>query len=139
MKIKSILVVFLGTLMSGSVLAGLTQPAEVTIDTENRLATGDMNTARRSDNEFAFIGCGVRVISVSETEVINFGFCQAGIGEAEEERITCFTQNAQLLDGIKSIADYSYVTFSWDENGDCTRIGNSTQSFYLPKVKVKKK
>lgn len=139
MKINGLLALFLGAMMSTSVSAGLTQPAEVEIDNETRFAQGDMNTARRSKNEFAFIGCGVRVISVSETEIINFGFCQAGVGEAEDERITCFTQNAELLDGIKSIADYSYVTFSWDENGDCTRIGNSTQSFYLPKVKVKKK
>ena len=44
-----------------------------------------------------------------------------------------------LLDGIQSIADNSFITFSWTDDGTgaltCTRIGSSTQSFYLPKIK----
>jgi hypothetical protein len=31
------------------------------------------------------------------------------------------------------------VTFSWNDQGECTRIGFSTQSFYLPEFAKKQK
>ena len=50
-----------------------------------------------------------------------------------------FDSKDALLDGIQSIADNSFITFSWTDDGTgaltCTRIGSSTQSFYLPKIK----
>jgi hypothetical protein len=60
-------------------------------------------------------------------------------GLAGGESITCFSDNKALLDGIQSIADNSFVTFSWVDDGTgaltCRSIGSSTQSFYLPKLK----
>jgi len=138
MKIKNILITLGLALLSFNVLAGLTQPAEVEVDLEIRFAQGDMKTARNSPNEFAFIGCGIRKIAISPTEIFSFGFCQANVGEVEDGGITCFTENPELLAAIDAISDYSYVTFSWDEAEECTRIGNSTQSFYLPRLKEKK-
>ena len=58
--------------------------------------------------------------------------CQAGDEEGDEA--TCFSEDAELLDMMRATGDYSFVTFSWNEDGDCTRIGFSTQSFYLPYV-----
>ena len=138
MKIKQLLITFGFTILSFNVFAGLSQPAEVIVDTENRFAQGDMRTARSADNEFAYIGCGIRKITISPTETFSFGFCQANVGETEDGGVTCFTENAELLSAMHAVSDYSFITFSWDENDECTRIGNSTQSFYLPKLKEKK-
>jgi hypothetical protein len=39
---------------------------------------------------------------------------------------------------MRSTADFSFITFSWTDDGagnlTCTRIGHSTQSFYLDEV-----
>ena len=44
----------------------------------------------------------------------------------------CSTTNADLITAIESIADFSFITFGGDDAGECVRIGNSTQSFYIP-------
>lgn len=137
MKIKQLLITIAFAMLFSSVYAGLTQPADVVIDLDNRFASGDMWTARTSESEFTMIGCGIRKISVSPTETISFGFCQANSGE-DGGSFTCFTQNSDILAGINAISDYSFITFGWDENNECDRIGNSTQSFYLPNIKLKK-
>jgi hypothetical protein len=121
--------------------AGFTQPAPVIIEVaEDGLsgaAFGDMLSARDSENEFEFIGCGVRAFATTADTAIYQGFCQARL--VDGETFTCFTNNKALLDGIQSIADNSFVTFSWTDDGTgartCNRIGSSTQSFYLPKSK----
>ena len=102
MSIKKVIFGSILTLFMGTLDAGFTQPAPVEIDFDNRFAVGDMVTARFSENEFELIGCGIRKIEISDTEV------------------------------------FSFVTFSWNEDGECTRIGNSTQSFYIPEFKDKK-
>ncbi len=138
MKIKQLLITIAFTMLSSNVYAGLVTPAEVIVDLDNRFAQGDMLTARQSDSDFTMIGCGIRKIVVSPTETISFGFCQANSGETAEGNFTCFTQNPDVLAGINAISDYSFITFGWDENNECIRIGNSTQSFYLPNIKGKK-
>lgn len=131
--------ILLATLMAfaGSLLAGYVQPRPVEIDMANGFAHGDMLSARNSANDSEFIGCGVRHFEDGAGGVVYYGFCQAQVLELEP--VTCFTWNKALLDGIQSIADNSYVTFSWTDDGagalTCTRIGSSTQSFYLPKDK----
>tara|TARA_R110000737_G_scaffold194613_1_gene215747 strand:- start:2869 stop:3288 length:420 start_codon:yes stop_codon:yes gene_type:complete len=137
MKTITFFLIIMALIFTSNTFAGLTQPAEVSVDMDNRTAQGDMNTARTSESEFTFIGCGIRR-TVNGTDVLTFGFCQASAGESEDGAITCFTQNEALLESINSLSDYSFITFSWDENNDCTRIGNSTQSFYLPNLKQKK-
>jgi hypothetical protein len=138
MKIKQLLITIAFTILSSNVYAGLFEPVEVIVDLDTRSAQGDMQTARNSDSDFTMIGCGIRKIAISPTEAISFGFCQANSGETEEGSFTCFTQNPDVLAGIYAISDFSFITFGWDENDECTRIGNSTQSFYLPNVKGKK-
>lgn len=115
--------------------AGLYQPVPVQIDFTNRTASGDMLTARDSVNPNEFIGCGVRYSSAG----LVYAFCQAGIGPDEGQYFTCYTFNPALVDAIKSIGDFSYITFRWNEDGECTYIGNSTQSFYVPDLKSKAK
>lgn len=125
---------------STQTLAGQVQSAPVQIDTINRFATGDMATARFSKNENELIGCGVRK-TLFGTELGSFAFCQARVGpeSVDGDFILCTTTNPGLVDAIQSFSDYSYITFSWDENNECTRIGNSTQSGYIPAFRLKKK
>jgi hypothetical protein len=66
-----------------------------------------------------------------------FGFCQ--VQENGGEVIICSTLSDALIDEIRAANDFSFVTFSWTDDGagnlTCTRVGFSTQSFYLDKVK----
>lgn len=131
MKTKILIAGLGAALLSSAAVAGFVQPQPVDVDLTNRGALGDMVTARYSKNDVDFIGCGIRKISDGAGGIIDFGFCQAQ--DADEESITCFTQDAGLLDAISSSTDASFITFSWDEDDQCTRIGFSNQSFYLPK------
>jgi len=125
--------------IAGSAFAGSVIPARVTVDLDARIAFGDQLTARTSANDVELIGCGVRYFDDGMGGAFSFGFCQAI--NADEETILCQTMSPSLLDAIKSLNSYSYITFTWNELGDCTQVGNSTQSFYLfdPDVKPKKK
>lgn len=121
--------------------AGETQPAEVMVDLDNFFAQGDMLTARTDDNDEVFIGCGTRNFSDGAGGLFSWAFCQAV--DAEGDRATCFTFNTPLVDTINAINDNSFITFSWTDDGagnlECTRMGFSTQSFYLgSKVKGNK-
>jgi hypothetical protein len=137
MKIKSIIIATAVFILSNSAFAGLTQPAPVDIDLVNRIASGDMVTARFSDNPDEFIGCGSRRIGTG-VGAISFAFCQARLAPGVDGLAFCNTLDEELVKAINSIADFSFVTFSWNVDGECTRIGNSTQSFYLPNFKLKK-
>ena len=140
MKIKYGLMVAALTLVTGMASAGLVQPAEITVDVVNMIASGDQLTARNAKNDVEFIGCGIRVTDTG-FGTFSFGFCQASDSEGVE--ITCFTQNAELLDVMKTTSDFAFITFSWKDDGaggaECRRIGFSTQSFYLPKFSKKSK
>jgi hypothetical protein len=122
----------LAAMMASTAHAGLTQPAEVDVDLVNGLAQGDQVSARYSKNNVEFIGCGTRRRALAGGGYFDNGFCQAA--DAAGETFTCFTTDAGLLEAIHSSGDYGFITFSWDvATGDCTRIGFSNQSFYLPK------
>jgi len=116
--------------LSTAAFGGLVSPQQVDVDLVGRTAGGDMVTARYSDNKTEFIGCGIRKIQDGSGGIFSFGFCQGE--DRDGERAFCNTQDEALLDAISSSAAFSYVTFSWNEDDQCTRIGFSNQSFYLP-------
>ena len=118
--------------LSGAAIAGMVQPAPVIIDLINFNAGGDMISARDAPNKNEFIGCGVRKFDDGAGGAWAYGFCQAE--DAKENNVFCSTQNEDLLDAIEASADFGYITFTWDEKTqECTRIGFSNQSFYVPK------
>ena len=138
MKVINVLVVLCAVVFASVSFAGQTQPAPVDVDLDNRTASGDMLTARFDDDDDVYIGCGIRKFDLGGVgSEFQFGFCQAE--DSEGEVAFCTTESVHLLDAMTATSDYSYVTFSWDEDGVCTRIGFSTQSFYLPSKKTKKK
>jgi len=138
MKTKNVLFLLALSLFSVTIYAGFVQPAPVTIEylEGGGIAQGDMNSARFSDNEFEFIGCGIRAFDDGAGGVYHWGFCQASL--EEEVTVTCFViDNPELMEGVNVLSDSSYITFSWDDDGEgnltCNRVGSSTQSFYLRK------
>ena len=127
-------------LLASQAFAGLFQPQVVQVDIDgagNGGAIGDMRTARQDKDDDVFIGCGIRSFDDGAGGTFNIGFCQAE--DDEGDQVTCFTENAALLETLRATADYSFITFGFVSDGDdgftCTRIGFSTQSFYLPKDK----
>lgn len=129
MNTRSLLAAVVLSLVTSVASAGLEQPASVTIDLTAMTASGDMLTARRAKGKAELIGCGVRHYQGG----IESGFCQANVGDDNLTTVVCFTDDAGLLDAIKSITAFSFITFAWNASGECTRIGNSANSFYLPR------
>ncbi len=135
MRTKSLVSATALLLFSSVASAGLALPLPVQIDFAGRTAIGSMYAARTSANAFEYIGCGVRFGVAGPI----FAFCQAGLGEAAEQQFACITTEPALIEAIHAISAFSLIVFAWDEEDNCTRIGNSTQSFYLPDFKDKKK
>lgn len=120
-------------LCSSIALAGKVQsvPVTVTVNADGSgQASGNMATARASANDVEYIGCGVRKFDDGAGGSTSYGFCQAS--DAAAVTAFCSTDNAELLDAISNVADYSFVTFSWNADGMCRMVGVSTQSFYIP-------
>ena len=132
MKVKYLLIALL-TAFAGAAYAGLTQPAVVEVDLVGGFAQGDQVTARTAKEDNVFIGCGIRIFDNGVP--FTFGFCQAE--DSDGDHIICVTQEPGLLEAMRSTSAYAFITFSWDENDECTRIGFSTQSFYLPNFTTK--
>jgi hypothetical protein len=132
---KKILSVTILALLAGFAFAGLVAPVPVDVDLDNMFAFGDQFTARTSAGDTQFIGCGTRSIDDGTGNPFRFGFCQAS--DADGDEVTCFTENANLLDEMRANNDYAFITFGWQDDGgggaECIRVGFSTQSFYLPK------
>jgi len=135
MYIKKALISAAIALTSSFALAGQSNDVPVEIDLEGFSALGNMKTARFSDNDNEFIGCGTRTFAFGDGTSFNFGFCQAGIEEGAS--INCGTEDLSLISQINAISDYSFITFRWDDLGNCTYVGSSTQSFYIPGKKDK--
>jgi len=134
MKLKQVLFGAILALAGGVAAAGSYRPAPLTIDLTDRLAVGDMYSARLSDNPNAFIGCGIR----SPIPGYTYAFCQAQLAPGDDQVVQCFTEDAAFIATIGAMDDFSYILFRWDADGNCTYVGNSTQSFYLPDLKPKK-
>jgi hypothetical protein len=133
MRMKQVLTVGVLAMSSTIAMAGRVQQAPVTVTVNadgSGNAAGSMATARASASDVEFIGCGVRATDNSAGSANVWAFCQAT--DAAGIQAYCFTYNRELLDIIKNVADYSFVTFTWNADTTCRFIGVSTQSFYIP-------
>ena len=132
MKIRYLSVAGAMMMASTVAMAGLTspQPVAVTVNADmSGSATGAMTSARFTANRVEYIGCGVRYYA-SGSSVYRYGWCQAA--NSAGTSVFCSVDGTDLLDAIVGLANYSYITFGWDAAGNCTRIGYSTQSMYIP-------
>lgn len=128
MKLQQVMVGTALMLIGGVAAGGRYSPAPVTIDWDDQVATGDMYAARLSDDPDMFIGCGIR----SPVAGYTFAFCQANVGPDDDQLVQCFTEDPAHVAAVGAMDDFSWVSFRWDDDGNCTSVGNSTQSFYLP-------
>ena len=132
MKITRVLFTGILVAFSPAVFAGIVSPFPVTVTLNpdgSGAASGDMLTARVSTNDGEFIGCGFRLFEFP-TGPFRFGFCQAE--DSNENRVFCSSSSPDLLQAMKSVSAFSFITFDFDADGVCTRIGFSAQSFYIP-------
>lgn len=138
MHTRNLLVLLTLLLFSVSALAGSTNNVPVTIDLDNMTAQGNMRAARNSKNDVENIGCGTRIFDDGAGGTWSWAFCQAT--DADGVFAQCFTQNPGLVAALNAVADGSFLTFDWVEvtpgDYECTKIGASTQSFYLEKGKA---
>jgi hypothetical protein len=134
MKRKHLLSIAISMLFAGIAYGGFVLPVPVDVNLVNMTAIGDQWAARSSANDIEFIGCGSRHFDDGTGNSFRFGFCQAG--DADGDSITCFTQDDDLIDEMRTNSDYAFILFNWQDDGsggsECTRVGYSTQSFYLP-------
>ena len=137
-KIRTYVLAAVFVLFSVGAVAGLVNPFPVSITTNDDgsvSANGNMATARFSENEVEYIGCGTRTVDLGGGDTFIFGFCQAG--DSDEAEAFCSPENPEVLQAIKSISSYSFLSFLASDVGDCLRVGVSTQSVYIPSGKVK--
>ena len=122
-------------LVSSTAFAGLTRSVVVDIDLDNNFASGDMITARTAKDDTVFIGCGTRNTEDGSGGLFSWAFCQGE--DRDGDSATCFTFNPDLVKTVREINSNSFITFSWTDDGagnlTCTRMGFSTQSFYMDK------
>lgn len=134
MRMKRLIPLCVLALASSAALAGLATvtPVTVTLNGDGSgAANGSMTAARFASNDVEFIGCGLRRFDDGLGGVFVFGFCQAA--DAADVQGFCQTENPNLIQSIADQDDFSFITFSWNAAGECRSIGNSTQSFYIPK------
>jgi hypothetical protein len=112
--------------------AGQANDVPVTIDGTLREAYGNYKTARFAPSDTTMIGCGsyVSINDLATGSMIRGGFCQAR--DASGTTAFCSIITGAIADKVSSISDYSYVRFLWNEDGICTFLSVSTQSFYIP-------
>lgn len=137
MKLKGILVA-VAVFFSTVTFAGYKQPQNVAIDMDAQTAIGDMLSAANSKSPDETIGCGTRTFDDGLGNSYQWGFCQAT--DADGNYVTCTVyDNDNLLTAMRSLSDFSFIIFSWADDGagnlTCTYVGSSTQSLYLQKIK----
>ena len=136
MKIKTLLLSCVLTVISSAAFAGASSVAPVVIELEEMLVYGDMKSSRFSENKNEFLGCGTRTSSFpGGDEVYEWGFCQAGVSEDTGTKAFCMTRDPALLNEIRSLSAFSFIVFRWNAEGDCDYIGTSSQSVYIPNKK----
>lgn len=135
MKKVLTLISALSVLLPALVFAGYIQPAPVIVDLDSQFAQGDQWTARSSKNAVEFIGCGVTQFDDGAGGVFSSGFCQAT--DADGVSIVCTSQSPALLENMRATSAFAFIRFSWNEDGECTVLRYSTQSFYLPRFTTK--
>lgn len=103
--------------LSSAAFAGQTQPAVVQVELGDGIgsATGDLITARTDKDDEVFIGCGTRNFEDGVGGLFSTAFCQAR--DAEGDQATCFATNPDLIQTIREINDFSFVTFGWTDDG----------------------
>jgi hypothetical protein len=111
---------------AGSVWGGAANYFEVTIDLTIRRALGSLYDARHSADTVQYIGCSISA-NVGEPATVR---CEAK--RSETVRLTCSSQDAEMVKAAQKLTDHGYLLFQCDEDYALTRVYASTSSIWLP-------
>ncbi len=124
---KNILVLLL-LFVATTTNAGLYLAEPVVVDLINRSASGDMWSARYSDQSDSFIGCGVTSVS-AELGGGQFAFCQAQ--DAAGVSVFCAINDPALIESVQAMTSDVVLRFQWNTANECTVVNVSAQSYSI--------
>ena len=108
-------------LMANASRAGMKGTNQVVnINTATRTATGSLGLARNSANTVEYIGCS------SDSN----GAVTCSAKNAAGTTAQCVTSNSSLREVLHSLSGDSFLSFTWDTAGGCTRIYVDNYSFW---------
>lgn len=118
--------------------AGRRTPAPVTINTSTKTASGSLGSARKSSDNNQHIGCYAQIYPVldpnappSEYSTTYYNcFAVTSTGTAAG-CILPFGQHA-TYDVPRTLAEDSFLKFTWNDQGLCTSIEVQNYSYYEP-------
>ena len=121
------LVVFVG---AGVALAGEKRRERVSIVFSGNagLARGSLGSARNSDRPREFIRCGT-YHTRDGTNVTDHMECEANDGQ---RRGACTSSLPFFIDQVRGVDSMSKITFTWDEQGQCTSVSLEQSSMFEP-------
>jgi hypothetical protein len=116
-------VMALGLVGTASVMAGNRFAPVVFIDDGSRFASGSLSGAHNTADRVQLIGCTVG-------SFITHCVARNSAGTTR----SCFTSDAALVANARAINSESILSFSWNENGQCTGVNVDNTSRSPPKV-----
>lgn len=124
------LVLLAALLTASTAVAGYRWNYPVTIDLASSTVTGSLGSTRNSANGTEWIGCGV---TAQPTKLYAICYAQDAAGG----RASCYADGATSPSMVSTIAALNgdgFVSFSWDANGNCTKVLVSARSYWDPKA-----
>jgi hypothetical protein len=121
--------VAMSLVLPGAAVAGLKVPIEVRVNTAISFAHGALGTARNSKDSMQDIGCA---ISSTVGQPYTSGSCWAFDASGNIGQCSYFDR-PQLDKAVASISNDSYIQFTWNDKGECTKINVMNGSLYEPK------
>lgn len=127
MKRSMLILAVCGLALSGNAMAGFKTGQQVVINTSSRFVNADLGYVRNTADATQYIGCEV-YSSGSTPSAYCFARDVAGT------YVSCFTNNASLVNVAASLKSDGYLYFQWDASSNCTFIEQLTGSYTAPKA-----
>lgn len=142
MKTLIVAVMAFSLIFSLNAFAGFATADEPVFVNTDGFAGGVLHRVRSSNNDWEYIGCGVK--RTADGLLHDRSFCRAGDPSGVE--VFCTIRDDSVAETLSSMTIYSYVAFAWNpdeilEEGQsptCTRIDVSNDSWNFPAAKADK-
>ena len=111
--------------------AGQKTEADVTINFTTRTASGAIGTARASSGNQQNIGCQATLSVTPGVSSQTFVMCSAT--NASGQSVFCVAPVTFFHDVAATLADDSFIKFTWSDTGTCSSIEVRNYSYYKPR------
>lgn len=111
--------------------AGLKSEADVVVDYNTRTASGSIGTARSSSGSTQNIGCQSTLSITPDVSSETYVVCSAT--NANGDSAFCVAPVAFFHDVAATLADDSFIAFTWSDTGECASIEVRNYSYYKPR------